>query len=479
MSAAESIPPASGAAAMAMLAALPPPRDALPAVTRLVNTVPRKVVVLDDDPTGTQTVHGLDVLTEWTVPALAAALADPRPGFFVLTNSRSMPEREAVTLTSTLGANLAAAARQTRREYTVISRSDSTLRGHFPAEVDAIGATLPSRYDAVIVIPAFIEVGRLTIAGIHYVREGPVLVPAAETEFARDATFGYRHSDLREWIEEKTAGGVRAESVVLIPLARLRDPAGADWVRDRLLRLPPGTFVVVDAADYGDLEVFVLGLLMAEAAGRCFLYRTAASFVRVRAGLAPRRLLEPAELRGGEGRGGLVVVGSYTDKTTSQLHAGLQSPRAVAFELDVGRLARAGGQEAELARLRPAVDKVLRDDGVAVVYTSRARETALGRAGDLIAGRTVSDALIALVRGIGVRPRFLVAKGGITSSDLAVYALGIRRALVLGQAEPGIPVWRAGAESRWPGLTFVVFPGNVGDAGTLSRVLDRLSGVPE
>ena len=38
------------------------------------------------------------------------------------------------------------------------------------------------------------------------------------------------------------------------------------------------------------MEVFVRGLLAAEAAGKRFLYRTAASFVQVRAGIEPRSL---------------------------------------------------------------------------------------------------------------------------------------------------------------------------------------------
>lgn len=458
------------------LRSLPPPRHALAEVSRLVAAANQKVVVLDDDPTGTQTVHGIDVLTEWTVDTLAAALSDARPCFFVLTNSRSLPPPDAVALTHTLAANLATAARRTGQRYTVISRSDSTLRGHFPAETDALAAAASPRFDGTIVAPAFFEAGRVTIDDVHYVREGEGLVPAAATEFARDATFGYRNSNLRAWIEEKTAGRVPAQSVTSIPLATLREPAGAAEVRARLLALPRGGYVVVNAANYGDLEVFVHGLLLAEAAGRRFLCRTAASFVRVRAGLDPKPLLSGEAISTGDGRGGLVVVGSYTAKTTAQLAAALGRPRTNGFELNVGDLAKSGGLETESTRLIPAVDAALREQRTAIVFTSRERQTALGRAGDLIAGRTVSAALVKLVRGLTVRPRFLIAKGGITSSDLAVQALGVRRALILGQAEPGVPVWRTGAESRWPGLGYVVFPGNVGEPGTLGALLDKLDG---
>jgi uncharacterized protein YgbK (DUF1537 family) len=450
-------------------------RSASDAVALLVAESRRKIVVLDDDPTGTQTVHGIDVLTEWSEAALAAALSDPRPCFFVLTNSRSLPEPAAVELMRTLAANLRAAAGAAGRQYAVISRSDSTLRGHFPAEIEAL-ASADAGYDGVIVAPVFFEVGRVTVDDVHYVREGERLVPVAETEFARDATFGYRSSDLRAWIEEKTRGRIAAAAVASVAVSTLRAARGADLVRDQLLALPRGGFVVVNAADYGDLEVFVHGLLLAEAAGRRFLCRTAASFVRVRAGLAAKPFLVGDALRSIAGQGGLVVVGSYTAKTTAQLRVALASPRTTGLELHVTRLTEPDGLAREVGRLAPAIETELRAERTAVVFTSRERETALGRAGDLDAGRTVSDALVALVRALTVRPRFVIAKGGITSSDVAVHALGVRRALILGQVAAGIPMWRTGSESRWPGLGYVVFPGNVGEPTTLATVIEKLGG---
>jgi uncharacterized protein YgbK (DUF1537 family) len=460
----------------AALRRFPGPRSDLAPVQRLVARSQRKIVVLDDDPTGTQTVHGIDVLTEWSESALAAALVDPRPCFFILTNSRSLPEAEATALVRELATNLSAAAAKTKQEYTIISRSDSTLRGHFPAETDELQAIDPAGYDGVIIAPAFFEAGRLTVDDVHYVTEGERMMPAAETEFAQDATFGYRHSDLREWIQEKTGGRVAASEVVSISLETLRTSGAVESVRDRLLGAPRGAYVVVNAAAYGDLETFVHGLLLAEAAGRRFLARTAASFVRVRAGVEPHPLLDRAALRAEEGRGGLVVIGSYTAKTTAQMEPVLTRAASLAFELNVGRLAAPDGKAEETRRLKPLIEAALKEDRTAIVFTSRAKKTALGMAGDLNTGRAVSEALVNLVRSLDVRPRFVVAKGGITSSDIAVRALGVRRARILGQIEPGIPVWRTGGESRWSGIAYVVFPGNVGDPGTLGRVLEKTGG---
>jgi uncharacterized protein YgbK (DUF1537 family) len=67
-----------------------------------------------------------------------------------------------------------------------------------------------------------------------------------------------------------------------------------------------------------------------------------------------------------------------------------------------------------------------------------------------------------------------LTKGGITSSDIATEGLAVKDALVCGQIIPGVPVWKLGAESRYPGLIYVVFPGNVGDAQALVEVVNKL-----
>ncbi len=437
----------------------------------LVGASRTKLVVLDDDPTGTQTMHGVDVLADFSVSALAAALADPRPCFFVLTNTRSLPAPEAAALVGTVASRLATAGAQAGADFVVASRSDSTLRGHFIEELDALERGLNRSIDAKVVIPAFFEGGRYTVDNVHYVAEGDRLVPAGETEFARDATFGYRHSRLPEWIEEKTAGRVKAADVAAIDLSTLRGAHGADAVREQLLQLPKGAFVVVNAAAYADLEVFVHGLLQAESAGRRFLFRTAASFVRVRAGILPQPLLGPADIRNAAQGGGLVIVGSFIRRTTQQLEALLRVAGTSGIEVVVDRLVEAGARAEEADRVSAEAMRAMRDGRHAVIFTSRSHETVLGTAGDLRAGRVVSAALVAIVQSISVRPAFLIAKGGITASDVATAGLGMRRALVLGQAAPGVPVWRLGPETRFPGISYVVWPGNVGGPAALSDFL--------
>jgi uncharacterized protein YgbK (DUF1537 family) len=79
------------------------------------------------------------------------------------------------------------------------------------------------------------------------------------------------------------------------------------------------------------------------------------------------------------------------------------------------------------------------------------------------------------VESITTRPRYILAKGGITSSDVATLGLHVKRAMVLGQTLPGVPVWHLGTESRFPGLVYIVFPGNVGDENSLVEIYQSLS----
>jgi len=455
---------------------LPPewPQEMLPLIREQVGASERKVVVLDDDPTGTQTVHNTPVLTEWAVEALVSEFQKDFPAFYILTNSRSLTLPAARSLNTDIGRNLVEAGRRANRDFVVVSRSDSTLRGHFPGEVEALALGLEENFDGWIVIPFFLEGGRYTLGDTHYVEETGWLVPSAETEFARDSVFGYRSSNLRDWVEEKTGGRVSSEDVVSISIEDLRmgGPAG---IRERLLTLQGSKICVVNAAGYRDVEVFVKGLLDAEAQGRRFLYRSAASFVRVRAGISPRPLLSSSDLDAPTKGGGLTLVGSYVPKTTRQLQKLLALPHMEGIEMNVEKLLNGDRSSAEIDRVLRTAEGLLRSEKDVVIYTSRRLMTAGHAEGDLSIGSRVSEALITTLQRINAKLRYLIAKGGITASDVATKGLNVRRALVLGQILPGVPVWRLGPESRHAGIPYIVFPGNVGGDDALAKTVQALS----
>lgn len=460
----------------ALLQSLPPewPDDTLREQIRALLVQSGGVVVsLDDDPTGVQTVHDIYALTAWTPDLLQREFAEPRPLFAVLTNSRAGSAAEAAETACAIAEGLADASRATGRPFAVISRSDSTLRGHFPTETDALTGLL-GPYDATLLIPAFFEGGRITVDDVHLVRDGDHFVPAALTEFARDRAFGYSHSDLRRWIEEKTAGRVRATTVASLNLETIRG-GGPDGLATILRTIADNRPVVVNAVTERDLEVVTLALLRAEAEGKRFLYRTAASFLRTRAGIAPRPPLRGADLLPPDGRPrgpGLIVAGSYVGRTGEQLDALLAPGDLPHHELAIAPLLDVTQRPAAVATARAALDAALREGRDAVLSTARAHVAGDTPEESLAIGRAVSTALVEIVGSLTARPGFVIAKGGITAHDLATHAFGARRILVLGQLLPGVPLWRLGAKSRHPDLLYTVFPGNVGGPTALREGYD-------
>ena len=433
-----------------------------------------KLVVLDDDPTGVQTVHDVSVYTDWSEESVRRGFAEENRLFFLLTNSRGFTAEHTKAVHREIAETVCRVSREMDTPFLLLSRSDSTLRGHYPLETETLRDTIREsgggEIDGEVLCPFFKEGGRYTLDNVHYVRYGDELVPAGRTEFARDKTFGYRASDLREYIEEKTGGALRREEVVTISLDELRS-MDIDGVAAKLRAVRDYGRIVVNAADYCDVKAFSVALYRAAAAGKQFLFRTAAGLVKVMGGVSDRALLTRGEMVKRETScGGLVVVGSHTKKTTEQLRELLALPdtEAVAFRSD----AVLEGDDALLAAAAEASARcaaIIRSGKTAVCYTARRLLSVENDTPEDALRRSVkiSEGVCAVVTGLDITPAFIVAKGGITSSDVGVKALGVRRALVLGQLQPGVPVWETGAESRFPQTPYVVFPGNVGEADTL------------
>jgi uncharacterized protein YgbK (DUF1537 family) len=453
---------------------LPPiwPEDLLPAIQSEIKQNPVSVVVLDDDPTGTQTVHDIPVLTNWKLQSIIDEFKRRTRLFYLLTNSRSLPTKHAVDLAFEIGSNILEASRITGQAFEIISRSDSTLRGHFPAEVDALADVLGMEQAVYVIIPFFQEGGRYTINDIHYVKDAENLIPAADTAFAKDVVFGYRNSNLKLWVEEKTQGRISGSSVQALSLVDIRQK-GPNYMADKIAECKAGSACVVNAADYRDLEVVTLGLLRAQRKGQHFLFRTAASFVRVRAGLAARPLLNANEISSTGGAGGLIVVGSHVPKSSRQLDHLLHHGNIKSIEFDVEEYISKINDNRQIKTAVEFLNNTISQGQDAVIYTSRKLRTGNDHESSLSIGRQISQGLVEIVRSLSIRPHYVLAKGGITSSDIATQALGIVRAKVLGQILPGVPVWQSGAESRFPDMPYIVFPGNVGSDDAVSEVVKR------
>ena len=430
------------------------------------------LVVIDDDPTGMQTVQDVSVFMDWSVGTLRKALTQPSPVFFVSVNSRSLSSDDARALALEVGRNLRTAVEREKSQILLASRSDSTLRGHFPYEVEALIAGLGLRPDGIILAPAFLEAGRFTVNDVHWAEQQGKLVPVHETEFARDPMFSFKNSDLKAWVEEKTGGAVAAVDVMSIPLGLIRQ--GPEGVTTQLLGASNGVPIVVNAAEYADLDILSLAVHTAESRGKKFVYRCSASFLKARGGFEDRPLLGHKQMVAKAGPG-LIVAGSYVDKSSRQLQRLFDSGLAKPVELRVDEVATSANRGKEVARVAAEADRIILEGMSAGIYTTRRVRVSPGE--DFAeTGKTIMSALCDVVAAIKSRPAYVVAKGGVTSIQVAKTALGVNEAFALGQILPGVPVWRMGAESRWPGLAYVVFPGNVGDENAVVKAVQTLSG---
>ncbi|KAL8139718.1 hypothetical protein V2J09_005739 [Rumex salicifolius] len=441
---------------------LPPewPTDPIEDICKLCQENSKPLVVLDDDPTGTQTVHDIEVLTEWAVDSVIEQFKKRPKCFFILTNSRALGPDKASALIKDICNNISIAAKSADiRDYTEAD-----------AAVSALG-----EMDAWIICPFFLQGGRFTIRDVHYVAESDRLVPAGETEFAKDASFGYESSNLREWVEEKTRGRIPASSVSSISIELLRS-GGPDAVCEHLVGLKKGSTCIVNAASERDMAVFSAGMIKAELNGKRFLCRTAASFVSARIGILSKAPISPKDLRiFKERNGGLIVVGSYVPKTTKQVEE-LKSQLGESLrciEISVEKVAMKSTQERdqEIQHAVQMADIFLKANMDTLIMTSRQLITGTTPSESLEINSKVSSALVDIVSRISTRPRYVLAKGGITSSDLATKALQTKLAKIVGQALPGVPLWQLGPESRHPMLHYIVFPGNVGDNKALAEVV--------
>ena len=462
--------PLRGRTELSVLEALPPVNPMGPA--RPEGTA----VVLDDDPTGTQTVHGIPVLTDWSDPALLDSVLDARPpAVFLLTNIRSVDEHRARLITSRAVGCISEAARRAGVEPTFISRSDSTLRGHFPADLESIEQALGRSFPWAVA-PFLEGTGRYTIDGVHYCTSGGRLVPVSETPYAADPTFGFGASDLVRWVVEKSRSTITPDRVMPVSIHEIRR-GGPEAVAEKLKEAAPGSVAVFDAAAMEDLQAAAEGVRRLAAEGRPFLFRSAASWVSAWAGIEKRPLLARRELGVAPGRPGLVIVGSYVPRTTRQVTALLKEAEIDLVEMPAGELidSRARGRRIEQAAAR--IGSLMEAGRNAMMMTSRAPAGG-GRPEESIRLQgEVSSAIVEVVRKAAESgPGWMVAKGGITACDTAKDGLGVRRAEVLGQIAPNVPVWRLGAGSRLPGMPYVVFPGNIGGDGELAEVVRRLSG---
>lgn len=440
----------------------------------------KKIVVLDDDPTGVQTVHDISVYTNWEKETICQGFEEKNNLFYILTNSRGFTAEQTTAAHNEISAVVDEVARETGREYIFISRSDSTLRGHYPLETEILKANYEKNtgktIDGEILCPFFKEGGRFTIDDVHYVKYGDKLIPANETEFAKDKTFGYTAATMPEYIEEKTKGTYKAENVTCISLEDIHN-MDIEKIENLLMNVQGFNKIIVNAVDYADIKVFCVALYRAMEKGKVFMFRTAAAIVKVMGGVSDQPLLTRQQMVTKEtDNGGIIVVGSHTDKTTRQVEELKKLTDIEFIELNATLVRDEKAFETEVNRCLEREEECIKAGKTVCCYTTRVLITADtgDKEDELRLSVKISDAVQSLVGRLKATPAFVIAKGGITSSDVGTKALAVKKANVLGQIRPGIPVWQTGEESRFPMTPYVIFPGNVGEITTLREAVEVL-----
>ena len=432
-----------------------------------------KLIVIDDDPTGSQTSRDCFLLTRWDTPLIREALRDKSPLFFILSNTRALSSDEAKARTREICLSLKQALDEERNSNNFInpviySRSDSTLRGHFPAETDIISELL-GPYDAIIHAPAFPECGRLTRGGIHLLRDAKGReTPVAESEFSRDSVFGYTRSDLPGYIEEKTGGRVKAQEVMILDAG---DKAGIN-------ALSAGLHAVLDASSTQDLLIWGETIMNSIRAGKRFLFRGAAGLIPALADIKSGLLSEEEIHDNCPTAGpGVIIVGSHVGLSSRQLNHLIHQKNVVSIELDVNRL----DQSAFLDSISASINNTLAQKKTAVVFTSREERRDFNTPEKRLQfGKKVSDTLVKLARSLPRETAYLVGKGGITSHDVLSRGLELETTRLIGQVVPGVSMVRCPENHpRYPSMPFIIFPGNIGQDDDLARVRARLERIPD
>lgn len=420
-------------------------------------------VVLDDDPTGVQTLAGVKVLLAWDSERIRLALDGPR-AVHLITNSRALePDRARAVVTSAAREALAGAS-----DARLVLRGDSTLRGHVLEEYLGLrDVVAPDSWPILLLVPALPSAGRVTVDGVHLLEREGERVPVAETDFARDGVFAFSRGRLLDWAEERSGGRFPSARGREVHLDELRAD-GALAVAGALVELDGAdgpAALAVDAETMDDLELVAQGYERALVAGACVILRCAPALAGVLAGTTA---VAPVEAPAG-GDGVLLVCGSYVAQTTRQLERLLEERPGALVEADVRALA-GDDADTELSRLAAGVSRTLGADGVAVLSTPRERPEGTT---SLDAGERIAAGLARVTARVRPRPSVVVAKGGITSAVVLREGIGASEADVLGPVVPGVSRWAARWRDGSP-VDYLVVPGNVGDDALLARLVEAI-----
>lgn len=428
-----------------------------------------RLVVLDDDPTGMQTVHGCLVITQWNKSICKTALSDVVPFFFVLTNTRSMLSDDAKTTIQSVVNNVTDVAAQMDIKLLFLLRSDSTLRGHFPLELETVIETINQPIDGRFFIPAFFEGNRITKNDIHYIeKEKNTLIPCDQTEFANDSLFGYKSSHLPTYIRHKTEGFCASSDIKSIS-GELFSDSEEHSLKKFLDDVTNGEYIIVNTQSYSQLDTLSHALHTALQQNKNFIFQTSASFVKSFTQTKDQQFITPSPINKNPG---LIVVGSHVEKTTLQLEVLLQEPNIEGIPVNISDVC--DSTDILVSEIVAKIVTCKKNKKTPVLFTPRKEITFKNSEDRIRFGDLISNIFLRIFQSFPYTPSFLIAKGGITSHDVLAKYLKVPSVRVLGQVAAGVPVVELPEKHVWAKLGYVIFPGNVGNVNSMRDVFRQI-----
>jgi len=437
-----------------------------------------KFVVIDDDPTGSQTVHDCLLLLKWDCSTLGKGFESKSNLFFILANTRSLSENDAKLTIEEICKNLKTVitSQAYEEEIIFISRGDSTLRGHNYLEPIALNSCL-GPFDATFHIPAFIEGKRFTINGSHFVDKTPI----SQTIFATDKIFGYETSNVKNLLYQQSKSQINFEDIqnlLLSDIEMLNDEEN-NIVFKTLKNLKNNKHVVVDVENYSQLKKFSL-VIKKLIKQKKFLFRTAASFI---SSISEKKSVSQSEIFFSNLRirnkeksflPGLIIVGSYVELSTIQLNNLLEISNCNPVELDVFEFFKITSSDNNKKR-NLFKNKFLREIRVSfekgktpVLFTSR-KFMSLDYSEQFNFYNSLALFIAELVADLKYEIGYLISKGGITTNFILSKGLNADFVYLEGQILTGISVVTCNLRND-QNLPIVTHPGNIGTKDSLVNI---------
>ena len=438
-----------------------------------------KVIVIDDDPTGSQTVNNCLLLLKWDYSTLIKGFKSKSNLFFILANTRSLSENDAkLRLVEICNALKKVISKESyKEEYIFVSRGDSTLRGHNFLEPKIMNDCL-GPFDATFHIPAFIEGKRMTIDGDHFVDN----VPVSQTIFAKDKIFGYKTSNVKQLLFQKCKSQIKFNDIQNLKISELKvlESKEKNIVFNKIRNLKENSHVIVDIENYTQLKKFSLSIkkLIKQ---KKFLFRTAASFISSISAVKdnPKEPFFYSLIRRTNSEKkflpGFLLIGSYVELSTIQLNNLLEISNCNPVELDVFEFFKITSSDNNQKRRNLFKNKFLKEirfsfekGKTPVLFTSR-KLISLDSSELLNFYNLLACFIAELVADLKYEIGYLISKGGITTNLILSNGLNADYVYLEGQIFKGISVVTYDLKNDEK-LPIVTHPGNIGTEDSLVNI---------